>query len=196
MLRISHRRMTPDESNFREWCKPERKAKNAPHFLRVWECLSIRLYPVLPVTNKQFFTLGKVHQTRLISLNLLSQVSVLLRTVHRGRCRSKSKLLLCRCMHLAFSAKLRRFACKPELKDDTQTEFARKASAPQWFGSTTKDPCRYGRGRIRHSSLTPPRCPRFSRLRPGGYRACNTRPFVPSAPRRCRIPSACRPQWR
>ena len=33
--------------------------------------------------------------------------AVLLRTVHRGRCRSKCKLLLCRCMHLAFSAKLR-----------------------------------------------------------------------------------------
>ena len=29
MLLTSHRRMTPDESNFREWCKPERKAKNA-----------------------------------------------------------------------------------------------------------------------------------------------------------------------
>ena len=57
---------------------------------------------------KQFFVFKKEHQTRLISLNLLSQVSVLLRTVHRGRCRSKCKLLLCRCMHLAFSAKLRR----------------------------------------------------------------------------------------
>jgi hypothetical protein len=34
--------------------------------------------------------------------------AVLLRTVHRGRCISKCKLLLCRCMHLAFSAKLRR----------------------------------------------------------------------------------------
>ena len=29
MLQTSHRRMTPDESNFREWCKPERKTKNA-----------------------------------------------------------------------------------------------------------------------------------------------------------------------
>ena len=69
-------------------------------------CFSIRPFPVLPVTNKQFFSLGKVHQTRLISLNLLSQVSVLLRTV---------------LTHLVFSAKLRRFACKPELKDDTLT---------------------------------------------------------------------------
>ncbi len=33
------------------------------------------------VTNKQFFSLGKEHQTRLISLNLLSQVSVLLRSL-------------------------------------------------------------------------------------------------------------------
>ena len=55
-------------------------SKNAPHFLRVWESLSIRIYFVPLVTNKQFFTLGKEHQTRLISLNLLSQVSVLLRT--------------------------------------------------------------------------------------------------------------------
>ena len=31
--------------------------------------------------NKQFFTPKKVHQTRLISLNLLSQVSVLLRSL-------------------------------------------------------------------------------------------------------------------
>ena len=37
-------------------------------------------------------------------------------------------------------------------------------------------------------SFTPPRCPRFSRLRPGGCRACNTRLFAPSAPRRCLLP--------
>ena len=34
--------------------------------------------------------------------------AVLLRTVHRGQYKSKCRLLLCRCMHLAFSAKLRR----------------------------------------------------------------------------------------
>ena len=33
------------------------------------------------VTNQQFFTPKKVHQTRLISLNLLTQVSVLLRSL-------------------------------------------------------------------------------------------------------------------
>ena len=38
-------------------------------------------FSVLPVTNKQFFPFGRVHQTRLISLNLLSQVSVLLRSL-------------------------------------------------------------------------------------------------------------------
>ena len=42
--------------------------KKCLHFLRVWECLSIRPFSVLPVTNKQFFTPKKVHQTRLISL--------------------------------------------------------------------------------------------------------------------------------
>ena len=72
---------SPAASNFREWCKPERKAKNASHFLRVWECLSIRPFSVLLVTNKQFFPFGRVHQTRLLSLNLLSQVSVLLRSL-------------------------------------------------------------------------------------------------------------------
>ncbi len=77
--------ISPRESNFREWCKPERKAKNASHFLRVWECLSIQLFSVLTVTNKQFFSLGKVHQTRLISLNLLTQVSVLLHPLRSFR---------------------------------------------------------------------------------------------------------------
>ena len=53
---------------------------------------------------KQFFAFSREHQ--ILSRSRLS--AVLLRTVHRGQCRSKSKLLLCRCMHLAFSAKLRR----------------------------------------------------------------------------------------
>ena len=44
-------------------------------------CIFLRPFCVLLVTNKQFFSLGKVHQTRLISLNLLSQVSVLLRSL-------------------------------------------------------------------------------------------------------------------
>ena len=55
---------------------------------------AVSLVPL--VTNKQFFPFGRVHQTRLISLNLLSQVSVLLRTAHRGQYRSKSVEYLCR----------------------------------------------------------------------------------------------------
>ena len=47
--------------------------------------------------------------------------AVLLRTVHRGQCRSKSKLLLCRCMHLAFSAKLRRARKKVSIVATTTT---------------------------------------------------------------------------
>jgi hypothetical protein len=47
--------------------------------------------------------------------------AVLLRTVHRGRCISKCKLLLCRCMHLAFSAKLRRVRKKVSIVSITTT---------------------------------------------------------------------------
>ena len=69
--------------------------KKCLHFLRVWDAFRYsRLVPL--VTNKQFFAFKKEHQTRLISLNLLSQVSVLLRTAHRGQYRSKSVAYLCR----------------------------------------------------------------------------------------------------
>ena len=37
--------------------------KKCLHFLRVWECLSIQPFSVLPVTNKQFFAFKKEHQT-------------------------------------------------------------------------------------------------------------------------------------
>ena len=79
MLRTSHRRMTPTSRTSVSGVNPNGRQK-MPAFFEGMGCFSIRPFSVLPVTNKQFFTLGKVHQTRLISLNLLSQVSVLLRT--------------------------------------------------------------------------------------------------------------------
>ncbi len=47
--------------------------KKCSRFLRVWESLSIQPFPVLPVTNKQFFPFGRVHQTPLISLRPASR---------------------------------------------------------------------------------------------------------------------------
>ena len=70
--------------------------KKCLHFLRVWDAFRYGRSPFCQSLLKQFFTLGKEHQTRLISLNLLSQVSVLLRTAHRGQYRSKSVEYLCR----------------------------------------------------------------------------------------------------
>ena len=53
------------------------------------------------IVIKQFFTFGRVHQT-------------LMRSRLRRFCSERRKRLF-------FSAKLRRFACNPELKDDTLT---------------------------------------------------------------------------
>ena len=52
-----------------------------PAFFEGMGCFSIQPFCVPFVTNKKFFALGKVHQTRLISLNLLSQVSVVLHSL-------------------------------------------------------------------------------------------------------------------
>ena len=72
------------------------KGQNCLQFWRVWESLSIQPFCVLLLPINSSLPFGRVHQTRPISLNLLSQVSVLLRTAHRGQCRSKSVAYLCR----------------------------------------------------------------------------------------------------
>ena len=101
---------------------------------------------------KQFFAFGREHQT-------LSRSR--LRRFCSERCIAADADQNANCFYAAVCTLLSpqnfdsRFAFA---QDDNRAEYARKVSAPQWFGSTTKDPCRGGRDQklqIPHSSPMP-----------------------------------------